>query len=1163
MAQILLIGLGGTGSRVVNNVVKELRKNKKTFNDGQICCAVLDTNVNDNRLIADSATGVPVFATSKAQKINQYFVNYRSMGEWCPQSPSFGQESMIDGASEIRMKSRIAFMDFIETGAANQLEQMVTKVLNSGEKSKIRIMIVSSLSGGTGSGMFIQVALWLRKILDRSDITIRGIFLLPDVFVKTIGDIEKNKKTSVRHYCNAYAAIRELNAITKIMKYGDSSLPERISLDKLFDSEKDSGGGKPVYDLAFFVDYRTNTGRVLGSISEYEKMAAQLVYMQLFAPMAGPMYSEEDNAFLAIEEHGEPLYGSCGTAKAVYPVESVKTYCAIRAAQDSLTGGWEKIDNEINELIAEKKEREKDGDFSGDAIDPREKYIKLFEEKTAVDADEVGKDRFFLSISRDTKNEEKIKGGDDKVTVRRTDKVNDFIKSIDTEKIDVELTRNSGTDDLAIDAEAFADADQTIEELMGQVRKDQAGFEEALYNFDRKVEGMAEQIVNSAAPYSMGDVNPKNRCSLYGLFTKPNDMGGWDFIHPVAARYILYRLAKDMENKIKVLVPNESRERALREECSSSLWDNAATHSATETTPLEYLESKKLFQFESKFINSFKERYIGYIATRIGLCEAYEKEALKLIVYRKMLDRINGLIGQLEEFFRGLDSVREKLEKGLDENIRETSGTDSGNTLYICGKQADKESIYRSLSLEVDSSVQRINRSVIDAIYGRFCAEKRPSNTENSKYIDVSATTVFVRETVETFRGRINGDTENREKVDMDIYTALCRERGMSGDSSGKRVNSLDSLDLTAGEVQPDNKEDSEREAAFRECVEKLKNIADVFLVYEKEIPDERLGTTTRRDKTFWGFNPELVRAFPQLGEVFGINLDTLQDSAYPKNELHCYRAVYGISPIYIPKFNEMNTDDGNYYVCYRETVSGMVEAAGGKTGERAYVSTPHLDKRWHRILPYVTLEKQESENKRFFRGFWLAVAYGIINTDRDGNIFVRRPVGGGYGHAIEENVAVMYEGKNVNKRDVSRLLKCLMSDAAFMGSDITRAEKRFKEELTDMSTYVGTEVLSGLTKKDDGLNSVNITVRYTESSDGDKNTHSSMVGALEEIAYEMVKSYNSARSEKQLEEAKYRICERIYESGTLVKKEEVFSTWVSVFKKMNKGDGSDGETSD
>ena len=90
MAQTLLIGLGGTGSRVVNNVVKELHLNGQEINNGEMCCAVLDTNVNDNGAIVDSNTGVPVIPTSKAQRIRGYFEEYHHlhMETWCPQSPT-------------------------------------------------------------------------------------------------------------------------------------------------------------------------------------------------------------------------------------------------------------------------------------------------------------------------------------------------------------------------------------------------------------------------------------------------------------------------------------------------------------------------------------------------------------------------------------------------------------------------------------------------------------------------------------------------------------------------------------------------------------------------------------------------------------------------------------------------------------------------------------------------------------------------------------------------------------------------------------------------------------------------------------------------------------------------------------------------------------------
>ena len=65
MAQSLLLGLGGTGSRIVNNVAMELKKRKIGINDGNVCCVVLDTNEKDRKKIKKKNSSIPVVGTSK------------------------------------------------------------------------------------------------------------------------------------------------------------------------------------------------------------------------------------------------------------------------------------------------------------------------------------------------------------------------------------------------------------------------------------------------------------------------------------------------------------------------------------------------------------------------------------------------------------------------------------------------------------------------------------------------------------------------------------------------------------------------------------------------------------------------------------------------------------------------------------------------------------------------------------------------------------------------------------------------------------------------------------------------------------------------------------------------------------------------------------------
>ncbi len=1159
MAQTLLLGLGGTGSRVVNNVVKELQKNGKTINNGEMYCAVLDTNVNDNDLLSKTGTGIPIFPTSKAQKIQDYIMDYKhtDIEDWCPQSPTFLQESMIDGASEVRMKSRVAFMDCIETGLVRDLELMINEVLNNNANSKLRIMIVSSLSGGTGAGMFIQVALWLRKFLSESQITIRGIFLLPDVFIETIDDIRNNKTTSVRHYCNAYAAIRELNTISRLMKDKTMDFEHRLTLGNLFDSDVDADFGKPVFDYAFFIDAKDERGRRLNNIGDYEQMVAQLVYMQLYAPMKDSMYSEEDNAFLSFSENDNPLYGSCGTARAVYPIDSMKTYCAIRAAQDSLTKGWKKIDSEIEALKAERELAEKDGVFFDNEIDEQAEYVKIFEEKTSVKPEEAGRDRFFVQLARDVKNETKRKSKEDgKVNIIYSDKVTDFLKALKVSKIDAEILRHGGAQDFVRNVDDFVAKEHTIENLQNLVKQEQISMEEVVLAFETKVEKLADSIANAVFPLSMGDVNPKNRATIYGFLTKEaKEQGQYQFVHPVAARYLLYKLIKAMETEQGNITLADSRAEALDpEDTRKKSFDNKATKE-TEDTPEAFLASKKWHQSEEKFTNDFEKRYAQYINTKAGLIETYEKECLQLAVYKKLIERLKDYSKRMEAFFKKLGEAEEKLAKTLAENIEETSVT-VGKTIFVMGKKNDKEAMYKSLDFEMDAS--EISKNVISSIYGSLCAEKRPNNEENKEYLNLSVISSFLKETVNSFRRKIERDQENREIIDLDIYRALCLEsdlafkRGQAAKEErwGKEeVSDVDNLDLVTGEMKEDLTAEQRHEMAFNKCYRDLYDMAAPFLIHTKEVSENDLGTKTAREKTFWGFAPAVVKAYGDLGTKLGINAELQANEGYPKSELQCYRAVYGMEAKYIPKFNELS--GGMYYTCYKHIVDEMVKEADGRKGERALVSTPHLDKTWHTILPFVTEDMQRKVDLDFFHDFWLALAYGMV-TAEDKKIVIERETDGGYGSTVKETVPVMMKKKHLTTTDVGKILEVLREDKVFAASELARAEELFAAELEDLDTYVGTKLMKGLTKKSHDMHPIDLILRYAESAGNDKEITGALIGALHLIAEEMVKAYGVKRSEESTEKAVYEILRKIYDSANRTKgKDGVFKTWNEKFTEL------------
>lgn len=129
----------------------------------------------------------------------------------------------------MRSISRLAFETVIRAGRIEPLHEAIQslyKVETDKVDQALRVVIVSSLAGGTGSGLILPVAMYVRNYLathfrQSANIT-RGFFVLPEVFYEVIfGQTERNNLKA-----NAYATLRELDAF--LMK-GDATLPERYA----------------------------------------------------------------------------------------------------------------------------------------------------------------------------------------------------------------------------------------------------------------------------------------------------------------------------------------------------------------------------------------------------------------------------------------------------------------------------------------------------------------------------------------------------------------------------------------------------------------------------------------------------------------------------------------------------------------------------------------------------------------------------------------------------------------------------------------------------------------------------------------------------------------------------------------------------------------------
>ena len=219
-----------------------------------------------------------------------------------------------------------------------------------------------------------------------------------------------------------------------------------------------------------------------------------------------------------------------------------------------------------------------------------------------------------------------------------------------------------------------------------------------------------------------------------------------------------------------------------------------------------------------------------------------------------------------------------------------------------------------------------------------------PDDEDNLRYIDDSAINMFFKEIVNMYKGVID---KNSDKLDLDIYTAICKSVDLN------RENDAEEDELSefanAGKMHKRHLE------GMKAIASKLKTISLPIISKDNvEISD------TGYDVIFWGFSPELAESCDSLGEILGINVSSQQSKAYSKNELNCYRSVYGFKAADVDKLNELKEEEsGSYYASYKRIVDKMTKAVD-EGDEEALVRTPHIDKTWHKILPYISQEKKD-----------------------------------------------------------------------------------------------------------------------------------------------------------------------------------------------------------
>ncbi|MGN0963100.1 MAG: tubulin-like doman-containing protein, partial [Clostridia bacterium] len=538
----LFVGLGGIGSDIVKRVAERCR-GSETDN---IRFVILDTNTNDLREANKSKAVITGIQTSSTQSVLDYLQSDdEARKNWFPNNAILYPKTVSEGAGQVRAISRLALSSIIKQGKIDTLYREIDKLfLKDGDELKqaLRVVLVSSVAGGTGSGIVMPMGMLIRDYLQKhyreKSAIIRSYLLLPgvtDTFTKS-----QSEKESLRR--NGYATIKEINAFMmkasgfcavkkELSRFDDlhmtfpTALGDELRLNSL------------PFDFCFLLDRVDSRADNMETLDDYKEFAAQSLYEQNIGPMQKDAFSMEDNIikdFADKDNLGRNRFGGIGASVLRYPYEDVADYISYSRALDRIGGGstagdWSKYDRRFKlEMANYKKQR------SGAEAEP--KLADIYIDSVNTDGQVLGHD-----IRR-------CLGGDENSVFGEISAlVEEYIAAVNNEI----LTAFSSQNDVA---EVEANVIKLRREIDYKENEEECkAATENLSNirtYERLVKSKAYKVASSKAKAFFHDAPSLAASDIkpYYLETllRTNDGG----LHPNAIRYILYVLKNFLEEQL-------------------------------------------------------------------------------------------------------------------------------------------------------------------------------------------------------------------------------------------------------------------------------------------------------------------------------------------------------------------------------------------------------------------------------------------------------------------------------------------------------------------------------------------------------------------------------------------------------------------------------------
>ena len=970
--ETLFVGVGGVGSDIVRRVASKCRGNE----GDNIRFVVMDTNANDLRSVKNSGANVITVQTSSTQSVLDYLKNDDdARNHWFPNNTTLYSKTVSEGAGQVRAISRLALNATIKNGNIRELYKAIDELFlkDGGDlKQALRVVIVSSAAGGTGSGISMIVGMLIREYLHKhyreKSAIIRGYLVLPGV-MDTVIRTETERESQRR---NGYATIKEINAFMikasgfcgvrkELERYKDLHIDVPTTTEGV-----DRLEGLP-FDFCFLLDQVDKNQESMKTLTQYKEFAAQSLYEQNIGAMEKDAFGVEDNIikeFANGNNLGRNRFGGIGASVLRYPYEEILEYVAYSRAISCIGSGetvgeWLKYDKAFEKEKAEFKKRRAytaEGAPTHSAV-----YIKNVNEGGA---------RFDIDIRGNLANEtDKIKA-----------EINAKLLAYKSE-FDGQIRKNF-------------ESDPKIKNLKCEVDELR---EERNYEGDEALRGMAETNLTKIRNYE-NEIKKNAAFSARSaaraiLFDAPSMMadsmpyhiehmlrGNDGAMHPNAMRYMLYAMKEAFEEYYKTETGNVSKNRSALEIFSPNANDReyfdvrgGFTNRSTETNfdSVCKLENKDAAFFERiggyrALWNKLNELFPSYAIAVSDYCDSVLREAS----YAVTKEYLQQLCEEFEKFYASFESKVYLLSKAQDE-IKDKLKFREGNSVsYVC---ADEKSLERWTKLCPTTGDDlmlpgELNAKIFDAV---------KINAENKRIavydpaLAKPAIDIFDTVLIDYFRQSVCDECD--DTLNIDIISAIKQELEFKEYFKAVEHSDEETVVLTP-EVS-----DTEKTNYLQDKIKFGNKLASPGISCSN-FSEPREVLLCAYNKKLDNLRDLNIHTLVQPFKMSATGTDTVS-----KYEIHFFNALYDITPDMLSRFKspdecnedvQYNEEAGIYFKAYHDYIRNI-----GPDSTKSATISLHIDKRWDSLteMPEISMDAHYKEMVKIHAALVCGMIHGMI----------------------------------------------------------------------------------------------------------------------------------------------------------------------------------------